>query len=354
MPILDPSILRQFSPLDILSDARLQELATLCFIERVNKGLDPFRLDSGRPAHATYLLSGKLGLQGADGINRTFVAQTDEARFPLDPQHIVIREAIALSAIEIIRVDADLLDIMMTWDHLGEVGDLSRNAKNNSRAYAEPQETRIWLRGKGDFSGMNLKNGLFSKLPAARIEEMLRRMSRVAVVEGQVIVKQGDEGSHYYLIEEGEAQVLRSNASGADEFEVILGPGDTFGEEALAANIRRNATVIMTTNGSLLQLDKLDFIDLLTVPLIKYISLTEAESKLADGAIWLDVRTPSEYKFNHYPGAINLPLLKIRELCSNLNKTDCYITYCQTGRRSSAATFLLSTFGFDVFCLDKK
>jgi rhodanese-related sulfurtransferase len=80
--------------------------------------------------------------------------------------------------------------------------------------------------------------------------------------------------------------------------------------------------------------------------------MKDAESKVASGAVWLDVRFPSEYKFDHLPNAVNTPLHEIRNVLNTLDKQKPYIAYCQTGRRSSAAAFILAQNGFDVFVLD--
>ena len=67
-----------------------------------------------------------------------------------------------------------------------------------------------------------------------------------------------------------------------------------------------------------------------------------ADEKVASGnAIWIDVRFPSEFKHDHIEGAINAPLHELRQYAVNLDKTKEYIAYCQTGRRSSAAAFIL-------------
>ena len=91
----------------------------------------------------------------------------------------------------------------------------------------------------------------------------------------------------------------------------------------------------MITGGELLRLNKQDFVALLKTPLITHISLEEAQDKVADGAIWADVRLPSEYKYDYIEGAMSLPLIQIRQLASHLDKSKEYMLYCQTGRRSS-------------------
>ena len=131
-----------------------------------------------------------------------------------------------------------------------------------------------------------------------------------------------------------------------------LKAGDAFGEEALVSDNKRNATVTMKSDGVLMRLNKLDFIELLKAPLLSKISMTNAKKKVATGAVWLDVRFPSEYKFDHLPDALNAPLHEIRSVLNTLDKQKSYIAYCQTGRRSSAAAFILAQNGFNVVVLD--
>ncbi len=52
-----------------------------------------------------------------------------------------------------------------------------------------------------------------------------------------------------------------------------LSVGDTFGEEALIAEAKRNATVTMMTDGVLMRLNKQDFRELMNEPLLQWVEL---------------------------------------------------------------------------------
>ena len=108
----------------------------------------------------------------------------------------------------------------------------------------------------------------------------------------------------------------------------------------------------MSTDGTLLRLSKKDFNQLLRAPLLQKVAGDEAARRVAGGATWIDVRFPAEYQSDGYPGAINIPLNDIRQASATLDPTKEYIVYCQTGRRSSAAAFLLSQRGFRAALLD--
>jgi rhodanese-related sulfurtransferase len=128
--------------------------------------------------------------------------------------------------------------------------------------------------------------------------------------------------------------------------------GDTFGEEALISEAKRNATVTMLTDGVLMRLAKADFRELMTEPLQQWVTPEQAEQMVAQkGAVWLDVRLPSEFQNLAIERAINVPLYFIRLKLSTLDKTKPLIVYCDTGRRSSAAAFILVEKGFDAYVL---
>ncbi|HEV2229093.1 MAG TPA: rhodanese-like domain-containing protein, partial [Steroidobacteraceae bacterium] len=72
---------------------------------------------------------------------------------------------------------------------------------------------------------------------------------------------------------------------------------------------------------------------------------------VAKGGRWLDVRLPSEYQTLAIEGALNIPLYLIRLKLSTLDPAVPYVAYCDTGRRSSAAAYLMVERGFDAYVL---
>jgi len=350
MAIADPSLLEHLEPIARLSAGRRKELAALCFIEKVNQDIDPMRMNMAKAAQAMYLIKGDLGLRYDDGRKVRLRGGTEVTKHPVNAD-TKITDTIALTDIEILRIDMDLLDIMMTWDQLSN----SDNQAKTPQASVSESASRTasdWMNETGVFSAFNLQSGIFSRLPAANVEEMFKRMTNITVTAGQVIIQQGGEGDYYYLIQSGCAQVTRVvDASQPALVLAELSEGGAFGEEALVSDNKRNATVTMKTDGELLRLNKQDFVELLKAPIINQISMSEAQAKVNAGAVWTDARLPSEYKYDHIDGAINLPLNEIRQLANNLDKSKEYILYCQTGRRSSAAAFVLAQNGVKTLVL---
>jgi len=341
-PKVSLETLKSLEPICSLSEPRLMELAELCYLERVSKNLDPFRVRSIE-GQAVYLVLGELALTNPNGGSRVLVGGSGDARFPLGRRGDVFVASKAVTDVDLVRIDDDLLDIMVTWDQLA-VGD-AEESKEFRPSLAN------WSILSGVFSVSNLRYGAFAQLPVAHIEELLNRFRRIEVKAGEVVVREGAEGDYYYVLESGRCRVERV-IGGVAMLLAELKSGDAFGEEALVADTRRNATVTMKTDATLLRLAKEDFNELLRAPLLQRVSMDEAKQKAAAGARWVDVRYPSEYQYDKVPGAINIPLSEVRNAFGVLDRNNEYILYCQSERRSSAAAFLLAQRGYKAFLLD--
>ena len=61
----------------------------------------------------------------------------------------------------------------------------------------------------------------------------------------------------------------------------------------------------------------------------------------------IDVRTPEEYQGGHLPGAINIPVDNLaNEIREDLDQV--IVVYCQSGRKSKAASEILEDLGYQV------
>lgn len=338
-------VLGKFDPISRLSPLRLEELSGVCIVEHVSKDLDPTRMSTSE-MQAMYVVRGDLGIRYENGKKIILRGGTEASKYPVDSERLKIRDTIALTPIDIVRIDLDLLDIMLTWDQLS--GYVPPGSK--LRAIAKPIEVKL---DAASFNAFKLNNGVFRKLPAANIENMFARLTSVDVEAGQTIITQGQEGDYYYLIQHGSAVVTRLKDPNQPPIELAeISAGYAFGEEALASNTKRNATVTMKTDGQLLRLKKQDFIDLLKAPIVNTVNMEKALKSVANGAVWLDVRFETEYNYHHLEGAVNSPLHELRSNIDWLDKDKEYIVYCQTGRRSSAAAFILAQYGINAVVLE--
>jgi len=342
---VEKSILSKFDPISRLSPNRLEELAEVCILEHVSKDLDPTRMNT-ESLQALYLVRGDLGIRYENGNKLILRGGTDASKYPVDSERLKIKDTIALTPIDVVRIDLDLLDIMLTWDQISGYEAHGAHAIHVKK----PQNIKM---DAASFNAFKLKNGVFARLPAANIETMFTRLTSIDVEAGQTIITQGQDGDYYYLIQEGTAIVTRVTDPSRPPIELAeISAGMAFGEEALASDTKRNATVKMRTNGQLLRLKKEDFIELLKAPIVNTVNMERAKQHVAKGAVWLDVRFESEYKYHHLEGAVNAPIHELRNKIDWLDKTKEYIVYCQTGRRSSAAAFILAQHGINATVLE--
>ncbi len=233
----------------------------------------------------------------------------------------------ALSDIRYLRLDADGIDALLGWNWAEVGGDGE-----------DPAAARVRQR-----MGLVRQVGVFHHLPLERVPEAFARMEPLTVDTGQAVVREGEKGDRYYVIEEGEAEVIRSDPfSGETRVVDHMGAGDGFGEESLLQDGYRNATVRMLTPGRLLCLGRDDFERLIRPAMVEEIDAEAARDLLAAGeAQLIDCRYDLEYEESRIPGGRLMPLHELRFHAHELDPDGRYIVYCRSGRRSRAAAFLL-------------
>lgn len=326
--------LRAFSPLDSLKRENLAALAKKVQVRRLESGRTLFR-EGDTDKRTYYLVAGTLELVESGNRSALLRAGTDEARHPLAPLLPRRYAARAVDEVAFISIDTELLDVMLTWDQTGtyEVGNLQEASAGDD----------------SDWMTTLLQTKAFHRIPPANIQAIFMRMQQVQYQTGDIVIKQGDEGDYFYVITRGRCAVTRETPLNREGIKLAeLTVGDTFGEEALISEARRNATVTMLTDGALMRLRKDDFNTLLNEPMLEWVDYAEACKLVADGAKWLDVRLPSEFESWHEPGALNIPLYFIRLKLSTLDPDTPYVVCCDSGRRSSAGAFILNERGYQA------
>ena len=335
---LDIALLKTFSPLDGLKSDNLYALSKKTQVKTMESGRLLFKQgESDRRTY--YLVSGTIELRANDRTMGQIRGGTPDARAALAPGSPRKFTGRAATDIEYIMIDSDLLDVLITWDQTGQytVEELSENSDSAST---------------GDWMTTLLQTKAFHRIPPANIQAIFMRMQRINCKTGDVIIKQGAEGDYFYVIVSGKCLVTRETPLNKEGLKLAeLGTGDSFGEEALIAEAKRNATVTMLTDGSLMRLGKQDFQTLLNDPLLQWVDYDQAKKMVAEGGKWLDVRLPSEFQNFRIEDAINIPLYFIRLRLNALEKNTRYIVCCDTGRRSSAAAYILSERGFEAYVL---
>jgi CRP-like cAMP-binding protein len=330
-------LLRGFSPLDGLKRDNLAALARKVQIREMSPGQLLFK-EGDTEKRTLYILSGILELVDQGKVVGSVEGGSEFARnavAPVFPRRVTAR---ARDRVQFISIDADLLDVMLTWDQTGtyEVSELAGKSDQTGE----------------DWMTMLLQTKAFHKIPPANIQAIFMRMQQINYRTGDVILKQGAEGDYFYVLIRGSALVTRETPLSKEGIKLAeLSVGDTFGEEALISDAKRNATVTMQSDGAVMRLGKDDFKKLLNEPMLDWVTMPEAEEIIRSGGQWLDVRLPSEYENQHLDSSLNIPLYFIRLKISTLDQSKKYVVCCDTGRRSSAGAYILSERGYQAYVL---
>ncbi|MGH8139521.1 MAG: cyclic nucleotide-binding domain-containing protein, partial [Steroidobacteraceae bacterium] len=331
-------LLKTFAPLDGLKRDNLAALAKKVSVRTMPAGRVLFK-EGDTDKRTVWLVAGMVEIREGDRTIAMVRGGTPEARNPLYPKTPRAVSARAVDEISYLSIDSELLDVMITWDQTGsyEVAELQTQPDGTS---------------SDDWMTTLLQTKAFHRIPPANIQAIFLRLQRVPFRAGDVVIKQGDEGDYFYVIVSGKCIVTRETPLNREGIKLAeLGVGDTFGEEALIAEAKRNATVAMSTDGVLMRLNKQDFRELMNEPLLQWVTQEKATEIIERGGRWLDVRLPSEHQNLAIEGSVNIPLYFIRLKLSALDRTVPYVVYCDTGRRSSAAAFILVERGFDAYVL---
>lgn len=98
------------------------------------------------------------------------------------------------------------------------------------------------------------KNFLFNNLDIDNKRLVINCLEEKKVPQNSVIIKQGDEGDYFYIVESGTVEFYVNS-----ECVSASGPGSSFGELALMYNSPRAATAVAQTDCVLWALDRLTF-----------------------------------------------------------------------------------------------
>ena len=99
---------------------------------------------------------------------------------------------------------------------------------------------------------------VFKACTSEQLEKLLHAMFEKRVNAGEVVIKQGDEGDNFYVIDKGTFDVVFEDQGQEKKLGSLVEKG-SFGELALMHNCPRSATVFAVTDGVLWCLDRITF-----------------------------------------------------------------------------------------------
>lgn len=322
-------VLASFAPFNTLGHEYLTQVAEKANLREISKGTIIFK--RGRPfPEKVYLVGGTVDLIDSNFQVSTINPASESRRSPLNITQPTQVSAVAKSDVTLLAVDSDFIDLVLAWSESSD---------------EEADISGVSLHDENDWMSSLLQSPLFSRLPPANIRQLFIRFSALKVQADEVVIKQGERGDYFYVLESGSAMVMDP----AGKILAALRPGNYFGEEALVGDTTRNATVKMITPGKVMRLKKEDFRELLQEPILKFVTAADLKTRSPELPPYqiLDVRLPLERRIQSVPDSRNIPLNQLRNNLKNLDDTVTYVVTDDSGRRSDVAVHLLTQAGFD-------
>lgn len=320
-------------PMSLLSGNRAAEALDSLNVYTLNPG-EAITLRPGKASDFLYVLEGNVEVAPANA-DAVLIdpASTRERAFNLSPEMAPVTVSARTDAV-VCRADGEVMDYLLSWETLS-------GGEEQSEDFARDRISAV------------RRSLAFRRLPLESVEEAFRRMSPLPVSAGTDVVRQGDPGDAFYLIDRGRAEVWQTGIYDDEPKRVAeLGPGDAFGEEALILRGSRNATVRMAEDGLLLVLGHEDFDELFHKNLIQRVQPSIAKALIEAGHGILDVRYEEEFEDSRMPGCTLIPLHELRARVHELDPARRYVVYCKSGGRSAVGTLLLRQRGFDAVSIE--
>lgn len=328
--------LKKLQPFNRMGSGELESLVGRGKLLRAKEGTTLFRINS-EDEFGYWLISGAVDF--IDG-NKAFThveagsPQADVALNHVSPHD---RSAVVTADAVIFKIAHTTVELMM---------DLIRSG---GYLVKEVHEEAV---EDGDWMTNLLSSSLFQLVPPNLIQQLFTRFEEMPVSAGDVVVREGDSGEYFYIISRGRARV-EQGADANKKVLATLGVGATFGEDALISDSKRNASVIMATDGLLMRLAEEDFESLLEKPTQQTLDIPKADAMAAAGkAQLLDVGSADHFQGSKRAGDAkwkNIPLLQLRDQLKSLDGGVIYAVADENEKIASLAAFILNDNGFDAY-----
>lgn len=349
MDVLD--LLARCYPFHQINKSELAPLLKGVEAREFKRGQMLLRRNPTQADKLTYLLAGSAELRRSF-FDRQLVKSGDEhALQPLD--YLLLSEGGQLSAIDdcvVVQISREAIDRSLA---------AGSSRDYNVTSLSDADFTEDYLVSDGavavDWMSRFLQSPLAQNLPAQCIQQLLGALVVHEAVKGDAIVRRGEMGDAMYIVMRGAASVCVDEHSVFHGREIVLLPGDYFGEESIVADTLRNATVMMESDGAVGRLDRNIFEKLVRPHLVREADDALMERCLAAGVndtiAIIDVRFPVEFRRNALPASTNIPISLLRARLPLLDKTRQHVVTRAGGRRSELAVFLLRQAGFDAYLM---
>lgn len=100
--------------------------------------------------------------------------------------------------------------------------------------------------------------GIFGGLDDDTLSAFVLKLPTVDLGPGSVVFREGETGREFYVILEGEMEVLKQSKQGREARVALLGPGNWFGEMSILDILPRSATVRVLAPSRVIKLSSHD------------------------------------------------------------------------------------------------
>jgi CRP-like cAMP-binding protein len=345
MQKLDPQALKLFNTFRDIGDMALEKLVASADVRKVKSGsVIVEKIRDTDQVH--FLLQGSVEVRTSFFDRKNFSHQDSEARGALEE---AASNGVAVTA----STDCEVVKFYRTQVEAAEaepftqLGDTAIDRGSIQDAYLVEETANQ----DDDWLSRFLMSPMVGHLSAADIPRMLGAVREVHAEQGQVIIDRGQPGDNFYIVKSGTVIVNTDPAGAHQGMQVKLHAGDYFGEEALVGETRRNAQVVMATDGVLCAMDGQFFNEVIRQAVIITTPEDQLDALLAqnrDEQVVLDVRFYPEYRQGHRQNSRNLPLSQLRNRLRELDGSKQYYITPEGGPRSELATFIMRQAGFDA------
>ena len=342
MADLDPESLKRLNPFNAMGEDHLPEIVSQAevlehvTVDAIPKGKMIFKRDE-EDSCGYWLLEGSVDLLD-DNFNVTRRAAGEEGgEYALDNTNPHELTVVTTSDVRVLKVARKV------------VGEFLEGLPAEDFDPGEYEDEVDWMSSL-------LSSPLFEFIPPTNIQTLFSKFEEMQGKRGDVIVRQGDKGDYFYPIKSGRAVVERT--SGGKRIQIAkLKAGNNFGQDALVTDVPRNATVTMTTTGTLMRLSEPDFESLLMHPVIETMALESVNEMIEAGeprTYSLDVCNPKEVEEGgKIDGTLNLPLLVLRKSLPKHKPDAVYVIASDGGKRSELGAYILNENGFSAYVLEQ-
>lgn len=262
MEAADIELIKSLIPFNQMSEGDLQAVLDQSEIQKMPKGKIIFKR-AEEDDKVYWLLAGGVDLldEKFEAKNRT--AGEEVTKNPIDNNSPHRLTAVTTDEAKILVSDRSTVAI-----HMGR-------GATSAVADDDVEEGVDWM-------STLLSSPLFEFIPPSNIQTLFSKFEEVKYTSGDVVITQGEKGDYFYVIQAGKAKVERT----AGEKSAVLAElkaGDNFGQDALVSDTPRNATVTMTSSGTLMRLAEPDFQALLMSPVIETVTMDEVQEMIQQG-----------------------------------------------------------------------